>query len=37
VVCQDVRASAVRHYGTLKVNFVSLESLVAKLADTGVA
>jgi uncharacterized protein len=37
VVCQDVSTSTTRHYGTLKVNFLSLESLVTKLATTGAA
>jgi uncharacterized protein len=32
VVCQDVGASTTRHYGTLKINFVSLESLITTLA-----
>jgi hypothetical protein len=32
VVCRDVETSATRHYGDLKVSFVSLESLVKRLA-----
>ena len=32
VVCRDVGMSVTRHYGDLRVNFVSLESLVKRLA-----
>jgi hypothetical protein len=37
LLAQDVGTSTIRHYCTLKVNFVSLESLIAKLAATGSA
>jgi predicted AAA+ superfamily ATPase len=32
VACRDVETSATRHYGDLKVSFVSLETLVKRLA-----
>ena len=35
VVCRDVETSANRHYGDLKVTFLSLESLVKRLAVEG--